>query len=397
MTLSQTRAARLPDGRHCDALGLYLLVRGEKRYWEFRYERAGKDNWMGLGRFADLSLEDARDAARVARNLLREGKDPLAERVAVRAENFKASAGLKLFSEATDSYIAANAAEWGENTKHDIEKRLERYALPTLGKLPVRSIDNAAIIETLTPIWEMKYKTAEDLLRKIAEIVLHAKAKGWASGDIDKALVRKGLPKVKHVTEHRKSLPYEKMFSFMKELSAIETSAARATEFCILTVVRTDEARLVTWDEIDLKNKRWNIPAGRLRKTDRAHSVPLSPRTLDLLKSLPREEGSNYVFIGTKKGKPLSDKALLKTVQSIEDVHTHGFRTTCRGWLEKTFPNVQKIVREMIIAHDERSETEKAYNRTDYFEERVPLMAAWERFCYARPVDATVTPIRRVG
>jgi hypothetical protein len=78
--LSQTRAAKLPNGKHHDGLGLYVLVRDENRSWLFRYERGGRERWMGLGRFADLSLEDARNAARAARNHLREGKDPLAER-----------------------------------------------------------------------------------------------------------------------------------------------------------------------------------------------------------------------------------------------------------------------------------------------------------------------------
>lgn len=392
MKLSQTRAAKLPNGRHHDGLGLYLLVRGENRSWEFRWERGGKAHWMGLGCFADVTLEEARDAARNARKKVKEGFNPIAERVAMRAENQKASYSLKTFSEAAYSYCDAHAAEWSENVNHDIRKRLETYALPTLGKLPVRSIDNAVIIDALTPIWEAKHETAKDVLRKIAAIIDHAKARGWTSGDNPAKLVRQGLPRLKAKSKNRPALPYGEMFAFMKKLSAVEGIAARAVEFAILCASRTDETRLATWSEIDFTAKRWNIPADRM-KMGKPHSVPLAPRALELLKALPKE--GEFIFMGAKAGEPLGDKALLNTVQSIRpDVTTHGFRSTFRTWAGETTSFARDVL-EMALAHDENGETEKAYARVDLFAKRVPLMAAWERFCYSSPAKgATVTPIR---
>jgi integrase len=392
MKLSQTRASKLPNGRHHDGLGLYLLVRGENRSWEFRWERFGKAHWMGLGRFADVTLDEARDAARDARKKVKDGLNPIAERVATRAENQKASYGLKTFSEAVDSYIAAGAIEWGENTKHDIEKRLERYAHPTLGALPVKSITNAVIIEALKPIWETKYSTAKAVLRSIASIIDFSKANGWTSGDNPAKLVRQGLPRLKAKAKNRPALPYGEMYAFMKKLSAVEGIAARATEFAILTAARTDETRLATWDEIDFEGRRWNIPADRM-KMGKPHSVPLGQRSLDLLKALPKEGA--FVFMGAKAGEPLGDKALLNTVQSIRpDVTTHGFRSTFRTWAGETTSFARDVL-EMALAHDENGETEKAYARVDLFAKRVPLMTAWERFCYSSPAKgATVTPIR---
>jgi hypothetical protein len=158
--LSQTRASKLSKpGRYGDGLGLYLHIKGENRSWLFRYERAGREHWMGLGRFVDVPLEKARRDASVARNLLREGKDPITEAHAVRAEELKASASRKTFREAAYAYCEANATEWSEDHKADTLQRLETYAHPKLGSMPVRSIDKAVIIDALKPIWETKHAT----------------------------------------------------------------------------------------------------------------------------------------------------------------------------------------------------------------------------------------------
>jgi integrase len=392
MKLSQTRAAKLPDGRHHDGLGLYLLVRGENRSWEFRYDRFGKAHWMGLGRFVDVSLEDARNAARAARNKIREGFDPIAERAAIRAENSKASAGQKLFRYAADEYVKSNATEWSEDHKADTLKRLELYAFPTLGSLPVRSIDKAIIIDALRPIWETKHATARMVLGLVSKVLDYSKASGWTVGDNPASLIHHALPRLKTKAKNRPALPYGELYAFMKKLSAVEGIAARALEFAILTATRTDETRLAVWDEIDFENKRWNIPADRM-KMGKPHSVPLAPRALELLKSLPKEGA--FIFMGSKAGEPLGDKALLNTVQSIRpDVTTHGFRSTFRTWAGETTSFARDVL-EMALAHDENGETEKAYARVDLFAKRVPLMTAWERFCYSSPAKgATVTPIR---
>jgi integrase len=396
--LSHTRAAKLTEtGRYRDGLGLYLHVKDENRSWLFRYERGGRERWMGLGRFADVSLEDARDAARAARNKLRAGLDPIVDARTERAENIKLSARAKLFREAADAFIDANKVKWSERHAASVRSVLAAHA-SKLGDKPVATIDKATVIDTLSPIWTAKYSTAK-IVRGLVESVLDfAKVSGWRSGDNPATWsgnLQHVLPNLDHKAKNREALPFDEMYAFMTKLEAIESTAARAVEFAILTAVRSDEAREATWDEIDLLEKRWTIPAERM-KTRKPHSVPLSPRALDLLKSLPREEGSNYVFIGDRAGAPVG--SLLKIVKRIApDVTMHGFRSSFRTWAgERTsFPH---HVLEAALAHEIGSDVERAYSRGDLFTKRVQLMTAWATYVYTAPTKgATVTPMRRAG
>ena len=75
--------AGLPPGWHSDGGGLYLFVDGSAR-WVFRYRWKdpgsvgdGKRKHMGLGPLRDVTLAQAREKARKARELLREHRDPM--------------------------------------------------------------------------------------------------------------------------------------------------------------------------------------------------------------------------------------------------------------------------------------------------------------------------------
>src|SRR5262249_10868107 len=139
------------------------------------------------------------------------------------------------------------------------------------------------------------------------------------------------LPNLDHKAGLREALPYSEMFAFMKKLSAIEGTAARGAEFCILTAVRKTEAQEARWSEIDFDNKRWNIPKERMKGGRKAHSVPLSPRALEILKGLPREEGNEFVFMGERAGQSVGD--ISKLIKRINlEIDLHGFRSSFSDW-----------------------------------------------------------------
>ena len=76
--------------------------------------------------------------------------------------------------------------------------------------------------------------------------------------------------------EHHAALPYAEIGSFIVALRQQEGTAARALEFAVLTAARTGEVIGATWNEIDLLDKMWTIPASRM-KASREHRVPLAP------------------------------------------------------------------------------------------------------------------------
>ena len=162
-----------------------------------------------------------------------------------------------------------------------------------------------------------------------------------------------------------------------------EGIAARALEFAILAAARTGSVIGAQWSEMDLLDKTWRLPAARM-KAGREHRVPLSTHALAILKEMQahRQAEDSFVFPGGKNGRPLSNMAFLMLLRrmGLGDVTAHGFRSSFRDWAaERT--NFPAAVAEMALAHTVSDKTVAAYNRSDLFERRRRLMAAWTTFC----------------
>jgi integrase len=101
------------------------------------------------------------------------------------------------------------------------------------------------------------------------------------------------LPKRKQQVQHLAAMPYVQVPAFLAELRLRPEISARALEFAILTAARPSEALGARWSEID--GNVWTVPADRM-KSGRAHRVPLAPRVVELLASMPRE--GEFIFVG---------------------------------------------------------------------------------------------------
>jgi integrase len=88
------------------------------------------------------------------------------------------------------------------------------------------------------------------------------------------------------------ALAFDQLPQFMAELRVQKGIAARALEFLILTVRRRDEVIDARWDEIDMGEKIWTIPAPM--KGGREHRVPLSARVIEILDEAKTDGG--FVF-----------------------------------------------------------------------------------------------------
>ena len=371
-------------GLYADGGGLYLQVtESGAKTWIFRFMMAGKRRDMGLGPFHTVGLAEARQAAAECRKLKLQGIDPIAKRqseqLAARAEVAK----VNTFKQCAEAYISAHEPAW-RNAKHGSQWRntLTTYVYPVFGELPVNAVDTGLMMKVLEPIWATKTETASRLRGRIEMVLDWAAARKYREGEnparwkghLDKLLPARS--KVQKV-EHPAALPYEQIGTFMKALREQEGVAARGLEFQILTAARTGEVIGAVWDEIDLENKVWAIPASRM-KAGKEHRIPLSLAAVSLLKAMQKLSVSAYVFPGGKKDKPLSTAAFLATLKRMKrpDLTAHGFRSTFRDWAaEKTdFPSE---VAEMALAHTVGDKVEAAYRRGDLFEKRRALMEAW--------------------
>jgi integrase len=397
--LTIKRIEKLGPGRHADGRGLYLqVINDNNKSWLYRFALDGRERWMGLGPLDTFNLDEARDRARKARQLVADGIDPLQakqdERERRRAEASAAAAALakhKTFEQVASEFFERHQSEW-TNAKHAAQwiASLKRFAYPIIGKLFVSDIDTALIQKVLErdKLWATRRETARRTLGRIERVLNYAKASNYRSGDNPAAWsghLKDLMPANGKTNGHHAALPYAELPAFMTDLRQREGTPARALEFTILTAARLSEVIGAVWEEIDWKSKTWIIPAARM-KMDKEHRVPLTDYAVELLKALPTEDGNPHIFIGAP-GKGLSQTRLFHLLRRIQSgITTHGFRSTFMDWAHEqtAFP---KTVIDMALAHAVGDKVEAAYRRGDLFNKRKQLMQAWAAYCQSKPVE----------
>jgi integrase len=326
-----------------------------------------------------------------------------AERARQRLDQAKAVT----FTQCAEAYINAHRAGW-RNGKHARQwgATLSTYAYPVIGGLSVQTVDTGLVLKVLEPIWTTKPETAGRVRGRLESILDFAKVRDYRDGEnparwrghLDKLLPAHS--KVRQV-EHHAALPYTEMAAFLATLRQQQGMAARALEFAILTAARTGEVIGARWNEIDLLDKTWTLPAARM-KAHREHRVPLSAGVLAILEEMQAARHGDvsdaFVFPGGKTAAPLSNMAFLMLLRRMgrADLTAHGFRATFKTWAsERT--SVQNEIVEAALAHVIGGKVEQAYRRSDMFEKRRRLMQQWATFCTTAPAQRpqnNVTPLR---
>jgi integrase len=398
--LAITQAKR--RGYYGDGGGLFLQVSaGGAKSWVFRFKESGRLREMGLGPTHTVSLAEARQKALECRKARLDGLDPIEARRGKRIQTKLDAAKAMTFAACAERYIASHKAGW-RNPKHAAQwpATLGTYVYPVFGSLSVQAVDVGLVMKAIEPIWVQKPETAGRVRGRIESVLDWATARGYRQGEnparwrghLENLLPKKA--KVRRV-EHHAALPYVEIDAFMAELRRQEGVAARALEFAILTAARTGEVIGAKWDEIDLGECLWTVPAERM-KAGKEHRVPLSDAALAILEGMRKICQGDHIFPGSKAGRPISNMAMLMLLRRMGrgDLTAHGFRSSFRDWAaERTgFP---AEVAEMALAHTVSDKVEAAYRRGDLFQKRRQLMQAWAKFCAVAPASGQVVPIRK--
>jgi Phage integrase family/Arm DNA-binding domain len=232
--LTPRQTATLGEGLHPDGGGLYLQVKGNSRSWLFRTRK----NWMGLGPTHTINIDEAREKARICRQQMLAGIDPLVAREKAERDQRLAAAKEVTFRECAEGWIQRNANTWDPKRTAQIKRRLEMYAYPKLenGRLPIQKLDvrtqnsNAAdlLFNVLKPLWRPKEEggqlpTAKELRQDIECILDWAWAADYIAGDAEamKAKLDLRLPDPSfHVVTHHAALDFEQVGQFMATLRA---------------------------------------------------------------------------------------------------------------------------------------------------------------------------------
>lgn len=383
--IAASKSIKLRDGG-----GLWLVTKGNGRYWILDYRFAGKRREMGIGPLHTIGLGEARQRAEGARALLRRGIDPIAHRAVEAIEAAEVTASVMTFGKYADAYIdaAVKAGRWrGAKTEAGWRNTLTNHVKLMRGKA-LADIDIQDVLAAVRPLWGTKQETAEKLRWRIERVLDAAKVEGLRSG-ANPAAWKGNLEHVLHKPDestrgHHEALPYKAAPAFVGRLRGTDTITARALEFLILTATRSAETRLAVFDEFDLDAATWTIPAPRTKER-RELRVPLCERAVEIVKAMKAQSLNHFVFPGVRANRPISDMTFGKVIGAHGggDATTHGFRSTFKDWAAEETEH-ENYVSEAALGHAAGDAVERAYRRGDALEKRRKLMEQWAAYCGAK-------------
>ena len=374
---------RLNDGD-----GMYLLCNPNGScLWRMKYAINGKTKLASFGKYPDVSLSDAREKRRKARKLVAKKIDP----VAVKHQDKKEAQ--QTFGKVAKAWHASKQGKWTANHARAVERSLELYALPKLKDVPVKDITGGMVLKTAEKIITERgaHVVAQKVLRRMTAVLSYAVAN-------DHIAINPAIGMAEHLTARDSAdippLPSINWKQLPAFLQAIEDSdmfvqTELALRFLMLTFVRPGELRFAKWEEFNMDDNEWLIPAERM-KMKKPHKVPLSTQAVKILEQLKVFSGeSEYLLPGRMTAKkPISENTILFAIYRIgykDQMTAHGCRALASTWLnEEGMYEFNKQPRafnpdaiERQLAHGEPNKVRDAYNRADYLGEREIMMQVW--------------------
>lgn len=354
-----------------DGGGLYLRVRPDAiKTWVFRYTKNKKTFAHVIGPAHTIMLARARNIAAECRLARLEGKD-------IRTVLHQDDSG-RTFKDAARAIIKRKSKNWkSDKTKSKWENCLYEHATP-LHQITVNQITIKDIEDILKPIWYTNNVTAR-LTRSMIEQTLDlSTVLGWREGDNParwKGALEYLLPDHKPKVKHHAAMPYAEAPAFYQGLMKSQYVTRFAFALTILTASRGHMVRFAEWHEFDLKNKVWTVPAGRMKRSDEDHIIPLTPSMRALILKTPKSKRIGLLFPYHKK--PFSENAFRSTLKAHKlDYTSHGFRSTFKDWaLDCT--GYADEVSELALAHKVGSSVRRAYRRGKGLTLRRELMQDW--------------------
>ena len=404
---------RLADG---DGLFLLLFVKGGAHGWRFNYTFHGRRKTLSLGTYPDTALAIARRKADAARQLVADNLDPSQKRKAERAgyaqdriANERESQGLPpldSFEAVAREWFAVKRDGWAASYADKIIARLDADVFPWIGRVPVGSVTPPQLLEVMRRIEARGVvETAHRALRDSSQVLRYAVATGKANTNPAhdlKGALRRADPK------HFPAIIEPKRFGEL--LRACDNYAATlvvraALKLAPMLLLRPGEFRFAEWSEIDLDAAMWTVPAIRMKRELRAklhgapHLVPLPKQAVAVLRELRSLTGSGpLVFRGERHhDRAMSENTINAALRAMgfpaDEVTGHGFRATARTMLHERLGFDPNVI-EAQLAHSVRDSLGRAYNRTEFVEQRRKMLQAWADYLDQLRLGASVVPIK---
>ncbi len=367
-----------------DGDGLFLLVKTTgKKLWRFRYQRPGSSSRtnLSLGSYPALTLAAARQIRDQHLTTLAQGTDPQQQQEQV-SEQRQIELD-SIFSTVAENWFQLKSKSVTEDYAKDIWRSLDKDVFPAIGSIPVQEIKARTIVEALEPIKARgALETVRRLVQRVNEIMIYAVNTGLIDANPASGV---GMAFEKPKKQNMPTLRPEELPKLMRSLvmSNLSVPTRCLIEWQLLTLVRPSEASGARWAEIDLDAKLWTIPAERM-KAKREHIVPLSQQALDILEVMkPVSAHREHVFPSRNDPKqPMNSQtanAALKRIGYGGKLVAHGLRSIASTEMNEAGFNPDVI--EASLAHSDKNEVRRAYNRSIYLEQRIVLMNWWGEYC----------------
>jgi integrase len=370
--------AKIYDLSDGDGLQLRVKPSGSK-IWQLSYSRpyTKKRTSISFGAFPAISLAEARNMRKEARALLARNIDPKEHR-----EEQHRNA-----ESATGNTLKHVSAQWLEIKKtkvtaehaQDSWRSLELHIFPTLGRVPIHKITPIKAIDAIRPLAAKgSLETVKRICQRLNEVMTFA-----ANGGLIAANPLSGISEAFRTPSkaHQPTIEPAQLPDLMKALSVanIKITTRCLIEWQLHTMVRPGEAAGTRWNEIDLEQKTWAIPAERMKKK-KSHTVPLSPQAIALLQLMQPISGrSDFVFPSDRNPRTHTHvqtaNMALKRMGFEKQLVAHGLRAVASTTLNEQGFDPELI--EAALAHTGKNEVRNAYNRATYIKRRAPLMDWW--------------------
>ena len=399
------------DGRGGNGLKLITKERaagGFSKSWQQRYRFDGLEKTKGLGSYPAVSLEQARQAAKLNMALVADGQDPKTY-----------SSEIPIFKKASDKILARDAESRGEQYNAELRAMVKNHVPAHFCVRRLDKINSITARAVVQPIWATKHPTAASLLRHFQDVFDTAVEDGYLVKSPIGTNFRRTLGHYPRNNNHHPSLPYHEAPGVVEKIWS-RTKPDIATQACLnskmLNGMRSRSTRLAEWDEIKCKqidsDEDWNtggwlpvdwdnlegsdnqivwfVPEDHMKvKNGKTFRVPVSTGLLKVLKGMWEVRGQGkrdpkYIFASAEGGALSKNvvRAFCVRLNLPSDVPgkpatPHGFRSTIRDWAaEKEVPFE---VAELMLAH-ELPPVVRAYVRTDLLSTRARVLQAWSDY-----------------
>ena len=371
--------------------GLFLLVKPSgSKSWVQRIIVRGKRREIGLGSATLVGLAEARDLALSNKKVASTGGDPKAERDRARA--------MLTFEEAARETHKELAPTW-KNPKDRAAflSTLETYVFPRFGSVPLPEVTSADVRQAILATREIAPGVAKKLTYRVSSVFKWGIAEGMCT--VNPATTQAlALPRETRPVKHRRSLPYSEVADCIAAVKASRawTSTKLALEFLILTATRSGETRNARWEQFDFHGADGPACAERVtwtfipedKKEKRPFRIPLPRRAIEILVEAEGLRDTSGLVFPSIRGRTLSDMTLSKLVKELGfEADVHGFRTSFRTWGQEC-TNFPREVQEAALAHKVGDAAEQAYARSDVYEKRRDMMAAWGEYLRSRAIES---------